>query len=97
MSEVDAAGHVVRIYTGQPELVFPTHMAWYGSQLLLVDWMNLSILLLTADLKLDRVLLTDELDELGVPFRLSYNNNNRRLAIQTDDSRIKLYQLWPHL
>ena len=100
---MDGAGRAVRVYYDGPpgpgplQLNYPCHVTQFaaGSRLLIADRGNSRVLSLTADLKLDRVLLTADHDQLdGRPWRLCVNEKTQRLIVGDSNSkRVDVYRL----
>ena len=100
VSEVDREGHVIRSFggrrgDGQHQLNSPWHMAIDSvGRVLVADYGNRRILLLSEELKCDRILLDKKRGDFdGGPFRLYYDERNQQLMVGFfDKDIIKIYE-----
>ena len=102
VSEVDREGHVIRSFggrrgKGQHQLAleyFGGHIAIDSfGRVLVADWGNDRILLLTEHLEFDRVLLDKERGDFNSrPKRLYYDEQNKQLMIGFGDGGVNIYE-----
>ena len=80
MSEIDVTGRLLRTFTDVPEL---GHLSVDSEgRVLVADWLNHRILLLSSELRLQRVLIdTDSQVKLPRPSRLCYDERSSRLYV----------------
>ena len=107
VSEVDGVGRAVRVYYDGPpgpgplQLNDPYRVTQFaaGRHLLIADRGNNRVLSLTADLKLDRVLLTEDHDGLNIcslrnmQMSLSFNEKTQRLCVWNSWFYVTVYRL----
>ena len=89
VSEVDGAGHVIRVYSDQQQLALPYHMTLTGSRVLVADFKNILILSLTAELKFESVVV----DGLNQPWRLWLSEETGRLLVEGNRT-VKVYNFY---
>ena len=82
---------------GPQQVDLPCHLASLADgRLLVADRWARRVLLLNSELKLERVLLTDQqLDADAEPYRLCYNSQTGLLAVGMDEphGRVDVYQI----
>ena len=101
VSEVDREGHVIRSFGGrrgkgqhQVNLGYDGHMAIDSvGQVLVADSGNDRILLLSEELKFDRILLHKKRGDFNSrPNRLYYDEQNKRSIVGLNDGDINIYE-----
>ena len=97
VSEVDREAHVIRscwYCQHQLKLYIGGHMAIDLSERVLVaDWGNARILLLTEHLEYDRILIDKKRGDFNSKLnRLYYDEQNKQLMIGFDDGEVNIYE-----
>ena len=92
MNEVDEKGQVLATFT---HANWPIHMSIDSEgHTLVADFGNHCILLLSSDLKLQRVLInTDSEVSLREPTRLSYNELTSQMYVVLNSKRVSVFRL----
>jgi len=92
VSEVDTAGHVLSTFT---DVFRPEHLSVVSDGgVLVADWGNDRILLLTSDLRQHRVLIDEHPPvNLWFPTRLHYNEHKSQLYVVHSSSG----DMFPHI
>jgi len=80
VSEVDTEGRMLSAFTG---IGVPFHLSLDSQgRVLVADYFNDRVLLLTSQLQLQRVLIdTNSQVKLGLPYRLYYNEHTSQLCV----------------